>query len=169
MDPKRLIKIDFTDQELAAYARIVERETYGDTGGIFWAMVAVGFIVALAGGFMALALGAAVPSGAAVVAVFIMVGFFLGLWSPTMWLARARRRALRAQSATTSLLVSDAGLFFRRPGARGFYARNAIAGVAAERGLAMIRLRQGRPTAVPLRLLDKEAWARLKALAPPRA
>jgi hypothetical protein len=46
--PKQLITVDFTDEELAAYARVAERETYGDSGGAFWAMVAVGFVAALA-------------------------------------------------------------------------------------------------------------------------
>jgi hypothetical protein len=169
MDRKQLIKVNFTDQELEAYARIVERETYGDTRGAFWAIVAVGFLASLGGGFAALGLGVAIPSGASVVAVFIMAGFFLGLWSPAMIFARARRRALRAQSSTTSLLIADNGLFVRRPGARGFFARGAIAGVAADRGLALIRVRQGRMIAVPLRLLDAEARLRLKALAPTMA
>lgn len=87
------------------------------------------------------------------------------MWSPSIWYSRLRRAQMRAQASRGSLLVTEHGLFVRRAGARGFYAREAITSVTVAGVLILIRLREGRPLAVPLRLLDSAQRAKLLALA----
>jgi len=166
VNPSRWIAVDFTDRELAAYASALDSAAVGGADWPFWAMAALGLLAGLGGRFAALATGVVTPAGANLVVALVVAGFFLGLWSPPLWLAGLRRRVLRAQAQPTALLIAERGLFVRRGAARSFYPPRAIVGVVAERGLALIRLRGDRPIALPVRLLDDAAWTRLRALAP---
>ncbi|MGD0641306.1 MAG: hypothetical protein ABSC22_11210 [Roseiarcus sp.] len=167
MSGRLLIEIEYTDDELAAYGRVVERERSSGSQGIFWGMIASGFVVALLGAFGARYVGAATPGRVDVVAVLILAGFFLGLWSPAMWYYRVRMRLTRALTPQASVLIAEGGLFTRLKHGRAFFARQAIVKLTSERGLLFIWLREGgKPLAIPLRLLDGEAKARLASMAP---
>jgi hypothetical protein len=122
-------------------------------------------VVSLVGSLAAYYAGAAPLRGADFVAVLIFAGFFVGMWSPSIWYRRRHRDAMRAQAPRASLLVTGAGLFARRPGARGFYSRSAIERITVESGLLFVWIREGRPLAIPARLLDAAQKARLAAIA----
>lgn len=166
MTNRFLVDIAFSDDELAAYQRIVDAEGRQGAQHLAWGVYATGFATALIGMALAIRVGAIAANRADLVAALIYAGFFVGLWSPSIWYARRRRVAMRALAARGSLLVTDNGLFVRRAGARGFYARGAIAKVTVAGGLLLIWLREGRPLAIPLRLLDGAQTSRLLALAP---
>jgi len=166
MTKRFLIDLAYTDEELAAFSRIADSEAREGADHPAWGIYGTGFAISLIGGFLAFRLGAVAANRVDLVAVLIAAGFFLGMWSPSIWYARLRRARMRAQAARGSLLVTEHGLFVRRAGARGFYARETITGVAVAGVLLLIRQRDGRPLAVPLRLLDAAQRAQLLALAP---
>jgi hypothetical protein len=166
MTKRFLIDLAYTDDELAAFSRIADNEARQGADHLALGLYGTGFAIALIGGFLAFRLGAVAADRVGLVAALIAGGFFLGMWSPSIWYGRLRRVRMRAQASRGSLLVTEHGLFVRRAGARGFYAREAIAGVAVAGVLLLIRQREGRPLAVPLRLLDAAQRAQLLALAP---
>lgn len=166
MTKRFLIDLAYTDDELAAFSRIADNEWRQGANHLAWGFYGGGFAIALGGALLAFRLGAVGANRVDLVAVLIAAGFFLGMWSPSIWYGRLRRIRTRAQQSPTSLLVTEHGLFVRRAGARGFYSREAITGVAVAGVLLLIRQRQGRPLAVPLRLLDAAQRAQLLALAP---
>ena len=166
MTKRFLIDLAYTDDELAAFSRIADNEWRQGANPLAWGLYGTGFAISLGGAFLAFRLGAVADHRVDIVAVLIAAGFFLGLWSPSIWYGRLRRARMREQQSPTSLLVTDHGLFVRRAGVRGFYARDAITGVAVAGVLLLIRQRNGRPLAVPLRLLDAAQREQLLALAP---
>jgi hypothetical protein len=165
MGERILIEADYSDDELAAYLRIVDRQ-YRRGGDLpAWGVYATGFLVALIGAFAAFGAGATPGRSVDVVAVLILAGFFVGLWSPSIWYWRRRRKLMRQRARKATILVTANGLFVRRPGARGLYSRRAIASVTLEGGLLVVWMRDGRPLAIPSRLLTPAQKARLAALA----
>jgi hypothetical protein len=165
MGERILIEADFSDDELAAYQRIVDRLSRRGGDLPAWGVYATGFFIALIGAFSAFGAGVTPARGVDVVAVLIFAGFFVGLWSPSIWYRRRRRKVMRERARQAAILVTANGLFVRRAGARGFYSRRVIAKVTMESGLLLVWIRDARPLAIPSRLLAPAHKARLAALA----
>ena len=166
MTKRFLIDLAYTDDELAAYARIADSEWRQGADHLAWGIYGSGFAISLIGAFLAFRLNVVTANRVDLIAVLIAVGFFLGMWSPSIWYGRLRRARIRAQASRGSLLVTEHGLFVRRAGARGFASRQAIASVAIAGVLMVIRQREGRPLAVPARRRAASTASRAGADAP---
>ncbi len=165
MGERFLIEVSYSDEELAAFRKIVEREYHRGGENLAWGVYATGFLVALIGSLAAFYAGSAPARGADFVAVLIFASFFIGMWSPAIWYRRHRGDRMRAWAWRGSLLVTANGLSTRRPGARGFYSRSAVKGVTIEGGSLLVWIRDGQPLGFPARLLDADQKARMAALA----
>jgi hypothetical protein len=156
------VELDYNDRDLAAYDRIAAARLGRSSGlrrGL--GMMATGFIAALIGTGLAVASRVVYRSDGGLIAAFIFGGFWLGVWSPTLWSRRQARRTLAARQAASRqrwhgaiLVVSPRGIVLRLSGVRGFYRLSAIEAATEEQGMVLLWTAAGSAILVPARQLE---------------
>ncbi len=144
------IALSYTDADLTAYQQVIAARQ-AQSGRRFsthlstWGTIGTGFAAGLIGAWLASEAGIVRNHDGGLLAALIFAGFWLGVWSPSIWsgrravqLERARRDALRLRWKDAVLFVSPRGIATRLPAARGFYARAAIKTASREKGLVLL-------------------------------
>ena len=156
------IELDYTDRDLAAYDRIAAARL-GRSSAMLrgLGMAATGFVAALVGTWLAVASGVVHRSDGGLIAALIFAGFWLGVWSPSIWSRRHARRMLAARQAAArqrwqgaTLFVSPRGIVLRLIEARGFYSLSAIKAATEEQGLVLLWTAASSAIVIPARRLE---------------
>lgn len=175
--PAFRIPITYTDTDLKTYQRVIldrQRRDAAPHGWAYWLpLIATGSVVALCGGVLGVIAGLVSQKEGGFLAVLVFAGFYIGAATqPFMWnrfwekARRVQRDLFRAEYKTgAEILVTDTGIFMRKPNARGFYAFSAIKNATLEDGLVILWLRTGSPAiAIPIRLVSRSQRERLLSL-----
>ena len=157
------IDLTYTDQELTAYEAITLRHQQAQAGRhtwYSWSVLATGALSALAVAVLALVLGIADRNTGGLVAVLVFGGFYLGIWTPSVWDRVLRRRTCKAfwakfrtTWADTTLTVTPKGIRLRSPDYRVAYVRAAIERANRESRLILLWVKADVPLAIPVQLL----------------
>jgi hypothetical protein len=167
-----LINLDFSDVEYAAYENAVVRRRMARFNQHPMRTIATGFAAATIGAAILLASRIVPDVAGAPVAALLFAAFWIGIWTPHLWIkhdARKIHEALRAEHrrtwANATLLATLRYLVFRRTGVRGFWRPSAIRGATVEDGLVLLWLGSESALPIPVRLLDPSQQTQLLSFA----
>ena len=159
--PAFRVPITYTDKELDAYERLLTYRQNQAAAPYPWgAVLAVGFVLAMIGGFVSIAAEATSPRGGSLVAVLVFGAFWSGAWTLELFGKRGKRRtaraskdAFRASLQQAAILVTSRGVFTRSVSIRSFYPCSAITTASREDELILLWTRRESAVALPVRLL----------------
>lgn len=162
------ITLDYSERELALYRRSRRRQQGRPWLVQFLAMVGTGFVSASLAVALAEAAGAVRYGGGATIAALGFAVFWLGCWTPAMWLSLLTRRETRrrleiwqARWNGARLWAGPAGIAIRMADERFAVAWSAITAATEVSSLVVLRTSLGGEVLVPARLLQPAQRARL--------
>jgi len=163
------IALDYTDRDLAICRRIAQRrQRHGAGMALFLAMAGTGFLAASFATALADAAGAVRYGGGATLAALGFAVFWLGCWTPAIWLklltrrqAHRRAEAWRGRWDGAVFLACPAGVAVRSSSVRLAVAWSAIATASAEQGYIVLQTTLDGVIAIPARLLQPAQQERL--------
>jgi hypothetical protein len=91
---RRPFRIDlaYTDADIMAYQQVLSGRRRFNAQLHAWGVIGTGFAAALIGASIAAGVGIVRVNDGGLIAVLIFVGFYLGVWSPSMWSKLQDRR-----------------------------------------------------------------------------
>ncbi|HXV30588.1 MAG TPA: hypothetical protein VD840_09680 [Sinorhizobium sp.] len=139
------VVVDYTEAEIAAYRRIAGRvSSYQKPAYAGWGVYGTGGVLGLLCGWLAYAGGAVEAKDGGIVVVLAIASFCAGVWAPSAWTARFRRksesdllRRMFEASQGTVLFFGPAGISMRATATRAYHAHSAFRSVTVEDGLIL--------------------------------